>query len=419
MKSGIRALLSGLFLLSWNQSQADELREKVLRNRAIESGLVRVEQLLPQLDKQKSAAGKLLFESKLLSLTQEIACQNCHLDQFASADGIPLGIGTKGGSGSGIERMKHGGDMLPRNTLPFWGRGGLGFNTFFWDGRVDGRTPGKVISQFGDRAPSEDPLVVAAHLPVVQIKEMVADGDQFDYLRQESLDAASIVYRTIADRVAADETLSKEITAAFSIPKSKITYKEIAESLATFIRDRFQLKPTRLQGFVFDGDALSAGEIQGGLIFYGRGKCVSCHSGPYFTDFDFHAIAFSQFGRGMNGFGVDYGRYNVTSNPADMYKFRTPPLYNVLKTSPYGHSGSVYELKLAIAAHTDPLVGVDLTAIDPVARSEFYQRLAHWAQEPIFGVQLDEADLSNLVAFLGTLSFDDSARASLDEGKQN
>ena len=66
-----------------------------------------------------------------------------------------------------------------------------------------------------------------------------------------------------------------------------------------------------------------------------------CHSGPYFSDFKFHVVAFPHLGFGVNGFGVDYGRFNATFDPVDRYKFRTPPLYNVVKTGPYGHSGSV------------------------------------------------------------------------------
>ena len=70
-----------------------------------------------------------------------------------------------------------------------------------------------------------------------------------------------------------------------------------------------------------------------------------CHAGAYFTDFQYHTIAFPQLGSGRNGFGIDYGRFNVTYNPADLYKFRTPPLFNVTNTPPYGHSGSVNSLE--------------------------------------------------------------------------
>lgn len=156
----VTSLLLTSVLLFTSVARADGLRENTVRQAAKDAGLVPVEDVLPDIDEQKAAAGKLLFASKDLSLTREIACQNCHLDRFSSADGIPVGIGTRGVS-EGLERMKHGGDMLPRNTLPFWGRGAKGFNTFFWDGRVS-LSEGEIISQFGASAPSKDPLVVAA-----------------------------------------------------------------------------------------------------------------------------------------------------------------------------------------------------------------------------------------------------------------
>ena len=82
---------------------------------------------------------------------------------------------------------------------------------------------------------------------------------------------------------------------------------------------------------------------------------MTCHYGPYFSDLKFHVVPFPQLGFGKNGFGVDYGRFNVTFDPKDLYKFRTPPLFNVEKTAPYGHSGSVATIQEAIAAHFDPL----------------------------------------------------------------
>ena len=108
-----------------------------------------------------------------MSVNGSISCQDCHLDAFGSTDGLPNAIGV-GGEGTGPERMGSGGRILPRNVLPFWGRGSKGFETFFWDGKVT-VSDGRVVSQFGDRAPSADPLVVAAHLPSVELREMVAD----------------------------------------------------------------------------------------------------------------------------------------------------------------------------------------------------------------------------------------------------
>jgi len=115
---------------------------------------------------------------------------------------------------------------------------------------------------------------------------------------------------------------------------NSLEYIDIARSIASFIRTEFRLKPTKLEKFVQGNETFNESELKGTLTFYGKGGCVTCHSGPHFSDFKFYTIAFPQLGFGKNGFGIDYGRYNVTFDPKDLYKFRTPPLYNVEKTAP-------------------------------------------------------------------------------------
>lgn len=234
-------------------------------------------------------------------------------------------------TGEGKERLAGGGDVLPRNTMALWGRGGLGYEIFFWDGRVE-PGPDEIISQFGAAVTSDDPLAVAAHLPMVEIREMVPNDGSADILKTETINSSQHVYDGIAGRVRSDAVLSEALTQAFGITKSEITIEHVTDSLAGFIRNRFRLQTSPLHSFAFGTGNLSAEQVAGGLIFYGRGRCVSCHSGPYFTDFSFHAIPAPQLGSGRNGFEVDYGRFNVTHVSSDIYKFRTPPLFST--TSP-------------------------------------------------------------------------------------
>ena len=102
---------------------------------------------------------------------------------------------------------------------------------------------------------------------------------------------------------------------------------------------------------------------------------------------------------------MDYGRFNVTHVSSDIYRFRTPPLYNVTKTPPYSHSGSLPTLTEMIRAHVDPLSLVDSREMTTTQRGQFYQRLAQWSSEPIFSLELSDEDVSNLVAFLSSLDF--------------
>lgn len=404
----MRYATSALIVLAFGSvavaGSGDHLRSEVLRKAALSAGLVPPEDTHIFVPPSQIAAGRLVFQSRKLSLENEIACASCHLDRFGSADGIPNAIGTDG-RGEGTSRLMNGGDIIPRNAMPFWGRGGKGFDTFFWDGRVDASvTPMK--SQFAGEEPSEDPFVVAVHLPPVEIGEMILDVNSNQSLQRESVASAQAVYGLLAARLRDDPVIGPALASASGKIRSEIEFVDVAEAIAGFIRHNFRVKPTRFHDFVFSDASLMPDELAGGLLFYGKGRCSACHNGPYFSDMRFHAIAFPQAGFGRNGFGVDYGRFNVTQDVDDLYKFRTPPLYNVSKTAPYSHSGSVYRLEDAIRSHVDPLAVADAGSMSAAERAGFYGALKHWVDEAAFGVHLDEVEISQLSTFLRTLEYD-------------
>ncbi|QFT75996.1 His-Xaa-Ser system-associated MauG-like protein [Erythrobacter sp. THAF29] len=381
----------------------DTMRMAALRQAAIQGGLRRAAALEIPTDPERVAVGRLIFESRAMSINGEISCRDCHLDKFGSADGLPNAIGV-GGEGEGRERMESDGRILPRNALPFWGRGGKGFDTFFWDGKVQ-KKDDVVASQYGEHSPSDDPLVVAVHLPSVELREMVEDTIEIrETVVSEDVGAANTIQSELAKRFASDTDIGPLLGSAYDRDASKISFAEIADALAQFIRHEFRLRPTRLERFVFDRGPITEAELAGGVLFYGRGRCVSCHNGPYFSDLDFHAVAFPQAGFGKNGFGIDEGRYNVTLDPRDRFLFRTAPLHNVTQTAPYSHSGSITSLKDAIIAHFDPLRLVDTNSMDVRQRSDLYARLGPAALEPLPTALRDE-EVDQLVAFLAMLEF--------------
>ena len=405
MKFGINLALSAtLVAMLPLAAMADGMRDNVLRQAILRIGLIPFQETHVDAPDDLVRVGQKLFQSRDLSFDRQTACASCHLDRFGSADGLANAVGT-GGQGEGMARLEGGGDIIPRNTLPFWGRGGKGFDLFFWDGKVDA-TSGIIHSQFAGHEPSADPLVVAAHLPPVEVGEMVADLAQNDHLEGESVEAARNVYDLLVDRIAARPDIGPELALARGKGVDELDFLDVAEGLAAFIRANFRLETNRLHDFAFGDEALSESELAGGLVFYGKGRCSACHSGPYFTDFQFHAIAAPQLGSGKNGFGIDYGRYNVTLQDADRYRFRTPPLWNVIKTAPYFHSGSVQRLEDAIRLHVDPLAGLSPETMTGEQRVQFYNQLKSWANEPISGVYLDDDEIAELAAFLQLLQYD-------------
>lgn len=392
-------------VLSFSAWATDERAfPQILRKQILENGFVPAKELYVNKDEVIIPVGKVIFETKKLSLNGNISCQTCHLSKFGSADGIPNAAAI-GGTGEGPQRLLSGAKLLPRNTLAFWGRGAKGFETFFWDGKVDFRNSRK-ISQFGSLPPSDDALVTAAHLPLVEIREMLDEDEFVEAHKNESVAKSGEVYKAIADNLRKFEPQASQSLAAYlQKPVAGLTYTDYARSLAAFIRSEFRIKETKLEKFMAKSDTLSAEELRGGLIFYGRGRCVACHSGPHFSDFKFHTVAFPQLGFGKNGFGIDLGRFNVTFDPKDLYRFRTPPLYNVEKTAPYGHSGSAATIKESIIAHFDPLRLISLSSTDPLARHEFYKRMAASGEISTAVGFLSDADVKDLEKFLQILSF--------------
>jgi len=380
-----------------------EMRESALKKAAINNRLVPLEEIYIKPNQDMAKVGKELFESELLSLNSNMSCQTCHLDEFGSADGLPNAIGT-GGEGEGPSRMMGGGDIVPRNTLPLWGRGTKGFNRFFWDGKVQA-ADGEIFSQFGDAVPSKDPLVVSVHLPFVEVREMVARDNQVESeLLKENQNIAYAIFETLASRIKDDNNLAEKLARASNKEISELEFIDIAEAVAAFIRKNFKVETTKFHEFVFENGALTKEELNGGLLFYGKGGCSSCHSGPLFSDLEFHVIPFEQAGFGKNGFGVDYGLYNSTYNAEDMYRFRTPPLINVSKTSPYTHSGKYIDLSSVVEAHIDPLKNVVGNELSSKERRELTAKIGLWSIHKTPGEMLSRKEIDDLVSFLNTLN---------------
>jgi len=378
--------------------------DSILRGMAQVNGLVPAEALNPITDPELALIGEVFFNSTNLSLNGETSCQTCHLDRFGSADGIPNAVGV-GGQGEGMDRALGDGAILPRNTLALWGRGIDTYDTLFWDGRIQAMED-FVISQFGEAFPSNDPLVVAVHLPAVEIREMLIEDTFVTEQKQETYESAAAIYDEILNHLRETETSAVNHLAAYlEIEEEDVNYIHVAESIAEFIRTKFALQNTRFHDYVFNEGELTEDEFNGALLFYGKGRCSVCHSGSLFSDLQFHSIPFPQLGYGKNGFGIDYGRYNATHNPRDLYQFRTPPLLDVANTFPYSHSGGIGSLEEAITYHFDPLSLVDLDSMNGMERTEYYKKLQASSGSLLLTTYLNEEEVAQLISFLRTLSF--------------
>ncbi len=169
----------------------------------------------------------------------------------------------------------------------------------------------------------------------------------------------------------------------------------------------------------FGGDekALSEAAKRGYRLFTGKAGCSGCHViGERWALFTDHSLRNTGVGyrESMGGTperqrvqlapGVfaevdrkiiesvgeapppDLGRYEVTQDPADRWKYRVPSLRNVALTAPYMHNGSLPTLEAVVAFYNAG--GVPNPELDPL----------------IHPLELSAAEQKDLVAFLKSLT---------------
>jgi len=134
-----------------------------------------------------------------------------------------------------------------------------------------------------------------------------------------------------------------------------------------------------------DDTALNASALRGLALFQGAGRCIGCHSGPFFTDFGFHNLSTSP--PGPDGTRADEGHYDVTGLQADRGTFLTPTLRQAYDTSPYFHDGSAAGLASVLQHLSSPAVTVDPN------------------HDPLFDtpLALSDDDMTDLISFIQSL----------------
>ncbi|MBV8252691.1 MAG: cytochrome-c peroxidase [Chitinophaga sp.] len=128
-----------------------------------------------------------------------------------------------------------------------------------------------------------------------------------------------------------------------------------------------------------EGMQFTTAESAGYKIF--QQQCNSCHKEPLFSDFTYRN---NGIGAGPNN---DLGRYDITLNAADKYKFKVPSLRNLGFTAPYMHDGRFYTLGGVLDHYTNEIQ--DMPTLDPLLKG---------------GLRLSATDKEYLLAFLQTLN---------------
>lgn len=366
--------------------------------------------------------GRDLFFDPILSGNRNISCATCHHPAHASGDSLALPLG-QGATGLGLARRA--GAMpaprIARNAPPLFNLGGTGFDRLFHDGRVErdeeARFGIRMPEGFALERPVPSVLAAQALMPITAPDEMAGrpgENDVADAVAEGRIRGLDGAWQIIAERVAAVPEYRRRF--AWILGESEpIHVTDIARVLADYVTFEFRATDSPYDAFLRGDDtALDNEQLRGMALFHGKAGCGICHSGPFQTDHDFHAIGLPPLGPGK-GHGpkgsADWGRAAVTGLPEDRYRFRTPSLRNVTLTAPYGHDGAYARLEDMVRHHLDPLTalaeympeGADLPASETAALEDFDEIRDIGMAVELAPVALGDGEVAAILAFLAAL----------------
>ena len=365
--------------------------------------------------------GRALAFDKLLSGGRDIACMTCHVPALGTGDGRSLSVG-QGASGLGPARQHPDGVFIPRNAPPLFNLSTM--RRLFWDGRVQVDASGYVQTPAGAQLTPEMQRVfeygaisALAMFPVTNRAEMRGTaGNELAAIPDADF---ALIWDALMKRLGKVPQYRALFEAAYpGMQFDDMTFAHASNAIGAFFVDQLTFTDSPWDRFLAGDDrALTPRQLVGAKTFLGL-RCVQCHNGPTFSDQEFHNVAVAQIGPGVgNGVGGndDFGRMNVTGDPGDRYKFRTTPLRNVELTAPYGHSGSIVDLRSFIEHYSEShkkLLEFDPGALEPVLRTSLLPNAADILsnRDPILdGVVLPDEIVTKLMDYMSALT-DDAAR---------
>ena len=315
---------------------------------------------------EKIELGRKLFFDRRLSLNDTFSCAMCHVpEQGFTSNELSMAVGIEGRS-------------VRRNTPTVYNAAYAGL--LFHDGR-------------------EDTLEQQVWGPLLAANEM--GNPSVGYVLNK--------IRRIEDYRGLFETaFGGEGVSMTTLGKALASYQRTLIS-ADSAFDRWY--------YANDAAALSASARRGYGVFTGKGGCVACHTVTerfaLFTDNSLHNTGIGY----RSSMGVpsekqqiviapgvsievdraiidqvgesppaDIGRYEVTQNPYDRWKYKTPSLRNVALTAPYMHDGSLGSLREVIQFYDAG--GVPNELLDPLIRP----------------LRLNEQEKRDLLAFMESLT---------------
>ncbi|MGB1204949.1 MAG: cytochrome-c peroxidase [Chitinophagales bacterium] len=308
------------------------------------------------LTSEKVDLGRLLFHETAISINAvnaasngTFSCSSCHHAQGGFQACLPQGIG-EGGIGfgeTGEGRSMHNDytnediDVQPIRTPSALN---VAFQTsMLWNGQFGALGPNIGTE---DAWTADTPKAVN-HLGYEGVETQAIAGLGVHRLQVDSslLNTNPIYTNLFAD---AFSDFSEE---------DRITVETAGLAIAAYERTLFPNEAPFQNWLNGEEDAMTDSQKMGAILFFSKGKCNNCHTGPALSSMDFHALGMKDLHQNdyNDAFFVNEedaahkGRGGFTGRLSDMYKFKVPQLYN-LKDSPfYGHGASFRTIKDVIS----------------------------------------------------------------------
>jgi cytochrome c peroxidase len=334
--------------------------------------------------------GRNLFFDVRLSRDGNRSCATCHISEEGWADGRTVAFAPR----------------VLRNTPSVWN---VAYQRwFFWDGRADSLW-----------AQAAGPIEAAAELNLDRMELARRVATEPDLRREygalfgalpdlgQGAEVSTTARQTISrDRRDAATRIMVNIAKAIAAFEETLTSNDSAF-------DRF-VQSLRV-GDKSRSSAFPAPALRGLKVFVGRGQCVQCHSGPNFSDGEFH----NMLALPEDGDARDPGRYrglelleaselradgrfasapdvdhiaklkSAVRGEATRGQFKTPSLRNVAERTAFLHHGQTATLKAAVARY---------------ASLRAHARQERRADPLASSIEVFSKDVDDLVAFLQTLT---------------
>jgi cytochrome c peroxidase len=378
--------------------------------------------------------GQALFFDPVVSGPRDVACATCHLLRYGTSDGLAKSIGVHGVGLGPKRRLAKPERQHRRHSLSLWNRDNNATKALFWDGRVEVLDSQRRIfrSPLGEELPKglQNALAVQSLFPLVAVEEMLGDPDDKssanlpnghaglpnDLVKNDpTISDASRMKEThllLMTRLLGGSSATewqqqyRELFRAAYPSRDRFTIVDFGNAVAHFEEMAFATRESAWDHYLSgQSGALNEDAKRGALLFYGKARCAVCHNGPLLSDFRYHSIGVFDESPRRADTPEDFGRWEATHDEADRYKFRTPPLRNVTKTSPYFHNGSEPSLRGAIIRHLDPLDKANKYNPDGSFALSLKQINAV-SQVLLSRIELSEKEIDALIAFLTSLDYE-------------